>query len=320
MLGRPLHGDDPTDTTPSSDEGSLENTRVPLPWLPPAPPSAGETGDLFGGDLDPPLPPAQEDADRTARGRGWRGALAGVVIVGLALGTGFLAAAISHPLQVAHTTKRQHSFSVTPSSTPTPAAQSLAQVAAYDLPEIVTIVAIGRQTEELGTGWPIDTQGDFITNDHVVRAGLSFHALTASGAEYAAQVINVDSSLDLAEVRVVGLREQPFPLDQLPAAVGEPIVVLASEGATGKPPVTDSVINGLGERATVEHAQPGQLSNYSDLIRIPARIFPGNSGGPVLTADGQVVGILTLAAANGSGAFAIPLAEVDSVIQQWLQG
>ncbi|MHB8394983.1 MAG: S1C family serine protease [Candidatus Dormibacteria bacterium] len=265
------------------------------------------------------MPPQFDAAHRPGRGRRWRGAVAGLAIVGVALGAGSLAGVISHPPPVVHTTKRQHSFSAGPSISATPAAQSLAQVAANDLPEIVTIVAIGRQTEELGTGWPIDSQGDFITNDHVVRDGLSFHALTAAGAEYPAQVINVDAALDLAEVRVVGLREQPFTLGELPAAIGEPVVVLASEGATGKPPVTDSVINGVGERATVEHAEPGQLSNYSDMIRIPARIFPGNSGGPMLTAGGQVVGILTLAAANGSGAFAIPLAEVDPIIQQWLQ-
>jgi S1-C subfamily serine protease len=195
----------------------------------------------------------------------------------------------------------------------------LGQVASQDLPEVVTIVAVGAESEELGTAWPIDNRGDFITNDHVVHDGLSFHAVTASGDQFPAVVINTDPSLDLAEVRVVGLTEQPFPMASGPAVMGEPVVVLAAKGATDKPPVTESSINGLDEQASVQDAEPGELSNYSDLIRIPARIFPGNSGGPVLTDKGAVVGILTLAAENGSGAFAIPLSEVHAVIEQWLQ-
>jgi S1-C subfamily serine protease len=195
----------------------------------------------------------------------------------------------------------------------------LQQIASQDLPDIVTIVAVGAESEELGTGWPIDNQGDFITNDHVVHDGLSFHAVTASGDQFPAIVVNADPSLDLAEVRVVGLSESPFPLASAPAVMGEPVVVLASRGATNHPPMTESAVNGLDEQASVQDAEPGELSNYSDLIRIPARIFPGNSGGPVLTDQGAVVGILTLAAENGSGAFAIPLSEVRSVIEKWLQ-
>jgi S1-C subfamily serine protease len=70
----------------------------------------------------------------------------------------------------------------------------------------------------------------------------------------------------------------------------------------------------------VGDAEPGQLTDYADLIRIPAHIFPGNSGGPVLTAGGQVLGIMTLAAKFGVGAFAIPLQEVLPVIRQWTEG
>jgi S1-C subfamily serine protease len=82
--------------------------------------------------------------------------------------------------------------------------------------------------------------------------------------------------------------------------------------------VTDSKVTGLDESATVSDAEPGELSSYSGLIRIPARIFPGNSGGPMITSSGQVVGILTLAAQTGTGAFAIPIAQVEQVIQSWL--
>jgi S1-C subfamily serine protease len=183
-------------------------------------------------------------------------------------------------------------------------------VAANDLPEIVLVVAVGTTSEELGTGWPIDDSGDFLTNDHVVHNGQSVHVELASGQEYPAEVINDDPGIDLAEVHVFGLREQPLPTDAALPTIGEAVVVLASQGATGHMPVTDSKVN----------ASPGELSDYSGLIRIPAKIYPGNSGGPMLSPQGQVVGILTLAAESGSGAFAIPISQINQEIRSWLAG
>ena len=252
--------------------------------------------------------------------RRWRGLLAGLIIAGMALGAGSLAATLGRSPAIVHQGRSEQRSSNSSGAAPASASQALAQVAAADLPEIVTVVAIGRHSDELGTAWPVDGQGDFITNDHVVHQGISFYAVSQSGTEYPARVVNVDPGLDLAEIRVIGLSEDPFAIDAAPAAIGQAVVVLASEGATSHPPVTDSVIDGLNERATVAHAAPGELSAYSDLIRIPAQIYPGNSGGPMLTTGGQVLGILTLAAEHGSGAFAIPLAEVAPVIQRWLAG
>ncbi len=241
-----------------------------------------------------------------------------VVAVGVAAGSAAGLALTGQP-RPGHTGRRI-SFAPAPSASPASSGVGLQQVAGEDLPEIVTVVAVGAQTEELGTGWPVDGHGDFITNDHVVNEGLSFHVITASGAEYQARVVNSDPQLDLAEVQAIGLEEAPLPIATAPATIGLSVVVLASQGATGHAPVTVSLVNGLNERASVDDAQPGELTDYTDLIRIPAHIFPGNSGGPVLTPQGQVVGILTLAAKNGTGAFAIPLAEVGPVIRQWLQG
>lgn len=298
--------------------------RAPLQWVPVEPyaTSGGLDGpDDGGADQLPPLfGPEGEPPDWEPRRRHrWRGAGAAAALVILALGAGSFASALGGALNPVHQAQRQGAYQP-PSVASGQADQSqLLQVASQDLPEIVTIVAVGAESEELGTGWPIDNRGDFITNDHVVHDGLSLHAVTASGDQFPAVVLNADPSLDLAEVRVVGLTEHPFPMATGKAVMGEPVVVLAAKGATSHTPVTESEVNGLDEQASVQDAEPGELSNYSDLLRIPARIFPGNSGGPVLTDHGAVLGILTLAAENGSGAFATPLSEVHSVIEQWLQ-
>ncbi len=233
-------------------------------------------------------------------------------------GTG--AVVLSRQLNPAHPANRSRSSPPTATPSPSRGAEQLGAVAQADLPEIVTVVAVGPSAEELGTGWPIDGSGDFITNDHVVHTGQSFHVLLASGEQYQATVANDDPALDLAEVHVYGLRESPLPLASDPASLGEPVVVLAAQGATGHEPITVSKVNGLDQSATVNDAIPGELSSYSGLMRISAHIYSGNSGGPVLRGDGQVVGILTLAAENGTGAFAIPIAQVQQEIALWLRG
>ena len=312
---------DPNAKGDQGESGAGDGRQAPLPWIPHAPdpsltppPASPPTPGL---PLDEQLsfdaeegPPARHPMQRTV-------SILVVVAMGVLIGSGAVVfeSSQNHPV---HPVTRPSESAGTPTPTPTNSAQLLAAIAASDLPEIVMVVAIGTTSEELGTGWPLDDSGDFITNDHVVHNGESFHVQLASGQEYPAQVINDDPGLDLAEIHVVGFREQPFPIEDSLPPIGESVVVLASQGATGHAPVTDAKVSGLNESATVSNASPGELSDYSGLIRIPTKIYPGNSGGPVINPQGQVVGILTLAAENGSGAFAIPITQVDQEIQSWL--
>jgi len=309
-----------TDYEPDAKDGDQaagdgRSREAPLPWVPFSPePSVWPAGQASLAD------PFTLDAGEVSRRRHpARRTVSMLVIVamGLVIASGAVVIATrQHP--PAHPITRFSPSSSASTPTPNDSAQQLDAVAASDLPEIVMVVAVGTTSEELGTAWPLDAAGDFLTNDHVVHMGQSFHVVMASGQQYAAEVINDDPQLDLAEIHVWDLREQPLPIDDALPPVGEPVAVLAAQGATGHSPVTDSRINGLNESATVNDAKPGELSDYTGLIRIPAKIFPGNSGGPMISPQGQVVGILTLAAETGSGAFAIPITQVDQVIQTWL--
>ncbi|HUY96454.1 MAG TPA: serine protease [Verrucomicrobiae bacterium] len=263
---------------------------APLPWRAP------------GG----PKPAVGADPPERPRARAWRRAGAAAALVVLGAG-GATLGAVAWSLRGTHV-----------GGGPGPAARRvLAQVASGDLPEVVTVVALGNTTEELGTAWPVDRRGDFITNDHVVRAGIAVHVLAGNRREFNAVVLHADPRRDLALLHVFGLHEAPFPLALGGAALGEPVVVLAARGATARPPVTQSRVTGLDEAATVVETAHGGNRDYSGLIRIPSRIYPGNSGGPVLTETGRVVGILTLAARTGRGAFAIPITSLRRDIGRW---
>jgi len=164
----------------------------------------------------------------------------------------------------------------------------------------------------------VDRSGDFLTNDHVVRGGISFKVVTGGDRQFAAYVVHVDVRRDLALVHALGLTELPLAIARRDPRLGQPVVILAAGGATDRPPVTDAQVVGLGEAATVTNPSPTGPRNYTGLIRLDAHIFPGNSGGPVLSAQGQVVGILTLAAQNGAGAFAIPISAAGPDLRRWL--
>ena len=320
-----------TDREPGSEgehsqSGAGDGRGAPLPWVPHAPDPAVAPPPPIPPPF-PPLsgqwrdePPIEIEERRRARHPVQR-TVSLLVVVALAVligsGAAVFESRLHHPAQP--TTRVSPSPSL-PTPSPTNTAQQLAGVAASDLPEIVMVVAVGSASEELGTAWPVDDAGDFITNDHVVHTGQSLHVVMASGQQYRAEVINDDPGLDLAEIHVWDLSEQALPVDNALPTVGQAVVVLAAQGATGHSPITDSQVNGLNESATVSDAGPGELSDYTGLIRVPARIFPGNSGGPMINSQGQVVGILTLAAQRGSGAFAIPITQVDQEIQSWLGG
>ncbi|HVA20856.1 MAG TPA: serine protease [Candidatus Micrarchaeia archaeon] len=285
-------GEGPADPADPPPQGA------PLPWVAaaaasPAPPAPVDT---------PPAPAGR-------RGRAWRRAGTAVALVVL----GAVGATLGTAVWALH-----RAGAADLAAAPSVAAlRVLARVASGDLPEVVTVVALGRSTEELGTAWPIDGRGDFITNDHVVRSGVTIHVLAADQREYTAVVARADPRRDLALLHVFGLDEPAFPLAPSAAPLGEPVVVLAAEGATGRRPVTESRIVGLDEAATVVGGDRGGNRDYRGLLRMPSRIFPGNSGGPVLTERGQVVGVLTLAARSGTGAFAIPVAILRRDVGRW---
>lgn len=201
----------------------------------------------------------------------------------------------------------------------TPAVRSLAEVAATSLSRVVTIeVAAGESSVALGTGWLLDAQGDYVTNQHVVAAPRNLRVVDRGGSAHAGVVLGVDTQQDLAIVRAsdlaggTPLTTDPAPDPPLPEAV----VVLASARATGHTDRTEEQLVRLHQSVPLDTTDttervPGQPAVYDDMMVLKgATIFAGNSGGPVLNGHGDVVGIVTLAAQSTPQAFAIPLARV----------
>ena len=188
--------------------------------------------------------------------------------------------------------------------------------------QVSTFFGWGSQTQivqGIGTGFIVDEDGYILTNSHVVNDGQT-RTLTVSltdGREVNGTVLWNDSSLDLAVVKIEADNLQAAELgDSDEIAIGQ------YAGAIGNPmsmdfsrSFTQGVISGLNRTITVTDGT--KQTTMENLIQTDATINSGNSGGPLLNAKGQVIGINSakMTTAEGLG-FAIPINTAMPIVEE----
>jgi S1-C subfamily serine protease len=195
---------------------------------------------------------------------------------------------------------------------------SIAKAAAVIAPSVVTITNTTADGGDTGTGIIVSSDGEIITNNHVVEGSTDLK-VRLSGATDAveARILSTDPGNDLALIKLVnasGLTAATFA-DPASLAVGDTVIAVGYALALdGGPSVTSGIISALNRTLT---DTDGALDG---LIQTDAAISSGNSGGPLINLDGQVVGVNTAVynssnstAANNIG-FAIGVAEVQRVV------
>jgi S1-C subfamily serine protease len=153
----------------------------------------------------------------------------------------------------------------------------------------------GGDTQQAGsgTGFIIDTDGNIVTNQHVVQGGDEFQVILADGTAVPATLIGADPFTDLAVVRMEGEVPATVPLGDSDALrPGQPVLAIGSPLGAFTNTVTDGIVSALN-RDFPGAAQQG-TAIYSNLIQHNADINPGNSGGPLFNLAGEVVGVNTL--------------------------
>jgi S1-C subfamily serine protease len=155
----------------------------------------------------------------------------------------------------------------------------------------------------------VNNQQIVVTNNHVIEEAINVTVTFSSGNSYPATVIGADPSADLA---VLSVSQMPTGVVSLSLAnsdllqVGDPVVAVGSPyGLSGT--LTTGVISALG-RSMVEESGTDQNSlTLADIVQTSTAINPGNSGGPLITYNGEVVGITTAGISNSESlGFAIP--------------
>jgi S1-C subfamily serine protease len=172
-----------------------------------------------------------------------------------------------------------------------------------------------------GSGIIYDTNGDIVTNNHVISGASNFSVTLSNGKSYSATVVGTDPADDLAVIRIHASNLTPahfatagqYQVGQMVIAVGSPLGLKNS--------VTSGMISGIHR---VEQEPTG--SYLSDAVQTSAPINPGNSGGGLFTLTGLVVGMPTLeqtSSTDGTSAqdigFAIPSERITYIASQLVQ-
>lgn len=159
-----------------------------------------------------------------------------------------------------------------------------------------------------GTGFFVSEDGMIVTNRHVVAdAGADYTVVTYDGTEYPATVLARDSVLDFAILQVEGDGFDAVKIgDSDEIKIGQTVIAIGNSLGRFSHSVSRGIISGVS-RDIVAGVGRGQGEELTDIIQTDAAINFGNSGGPLLDLEGNVIGINTAVAQGAENiGFAIP--------------
>ncbi|OXY95415.1 S1C family serine protease [Streptomyces diastatochromogenes] len=307
------------------------------PEWPPPPPYEPPTATM-------PAPEPAPATPRRKRTRGPIGLLAAVAIVAAAVGGG-----TAYAFQELTGKDTVSSSGTTTTVVPSSKKGDVATIAAAVSPSVVEVQATLSNGSSTGSGVIIASDGEIVTNNHVISGAASIKVRTSDGKSYTAEVVGTDSSKDLALIKLKGasgLKAASLG-NSSNVQVGDAVVAIGSpEGLTGT--VTSGIVSALDRDVTVStdenqgqsqggdgqwpfqfggrqfNGDTGSSTTTYKAIQTDASLNPGNSGGALIDASGHIIGINSAMYSSSSQAssssdagsiglgFAIPVNTVKS--------
>jgi putative serine protease PepD len=310
-----------------------------------ASPYAGYGGGAYGEPpagygFGVPSPSSAPDQPRRSRGRGTLTAavLAGALVLGglggvagaagfALVDSGSAQTSTTAPAQASSTSVSDHNSVAAPDG-------SVEQVANSVLPSVVKINVRGAQEAGSGSGIILSSDGEILTNNHVVAVAAGGGSISVDfndGSAAKAHVVGVDPLTDLAVIKAEGVSGlTPATLDKSGTpAVGEGVVAIGSPFGL-QATVTSGIVSALNRPVSVGDPSTGSTTDTTyPAIQTDAAINPGNSGGPLVNMNGEVIGInSSIRTASDTGAeagsiglgFAIPIEKVLPIVEQLRHG
>jgi S1-C subfamily serine protease len=213
-------------------------------------------------------------------------------------------------------------------------------ILAHVLPAVVSVdaaaspagISAGHFGRGAGTGMIVSRDGLVLTNAHVI-GGARTVSVTLYGQSHplTAKVVGTDPALDVALLQIEG-GVRPFPTvvlgDSATTRQGDDVLAVGNTLAlAGGPTVTEGIVSAEG-RSVSTPAGPGRPAEHlTGLIQTDAPINAGNSGGPLVDAAAEVIGMNTVVAESAPGnapaqnvGFAIPVDELKPVLARLERG
>jgi putative serine protease PepD len=292
----------------------------------------------------PPVPPDDRDADtrpvpppRRPRiaSRGTAALVLVTALVAGAAGAGLVAATGAGGATTSTTTITQGPTAAASSETSGAAALDATALYADTAAGVVDITSRGvtassgaaspfggpgqADATATGTGFVVDGKGNIVTAAHVVDGASSITVKFQDGTTRKAKLLGKDNATDVAVLSVdaSGLTLHPLALGSSASlAVGDAVAAIG-DPFTYERSMSTGIVSGLDRTISAPNG-----FTVAHAIQTDAAVNPGNSGGPVLDADGKVIGIVDQIATNGSSdtssgvGFAVPIDLVRSELPQ----
>ncbi|MBF1035079.1 MAG: trypsin-like peptidase domain-containing protein [Candidatus Nanosynbacter sp.] len=243
-------------------------------------------------------------------------------LVAIALSGTALYYAYNHP-----TTSIFHSSNSANNNAATFAEGSISEIANSVSKSVVSIITntsttgsffTGQVSQAAGTGFIISSDGYIATNKHVVANATKIGVILDDGSTYeGVELIGTDPINDFAIIKIKDVKDlTPIKIgDSKTTNIGQQVVAIGNALGTYQNSVTSGIISGKGRSLTASDSSRTTYETLSDMIQTDAAINGGNSGGPLVNAAGEVIGINTAYASQGNNVgFAIPINSVKGIM------
>lgn len=205
---------------------------------------------------------------------------------------------------------------------------SIADVANKVSPSVVSITTETRTmgwfgqsstSTAAGTGMIVSADGYVLTNKHVVEGANKVNVILDDGTEYEnVKVVGMDPINDVAFIKINDVSGLPAVTlgDSKTMNVGQQVIAIGNALGQFQNTVTEGIVSGLNRSITASDSSGYAYERLTDLIQTDAAINSGNSGGPLVNAAGQVIGLnVATSSANDIG-FAIPISSVKGMLKR----